>query len=112
MISPLPAVLDAEGHAAPAGVLRVRVVESESPADQARVVIEHRAIEQPQAPGIDEDPRAVRTLEHDVGRLGRGLPAEDIFEPRAAARLHANTEADLAHVALGQHLLDLLRRIL
>src|SRR5438876_11439552 len=109
MISPLPAVLDAEGHTAPAGVLRIRVVECEPSTDQARVVIEHRAVEQPQAPGIDEYPRAVGALEHDVSRFGRVLPAKNIFEPRAAAGLHANAEANLAHVAFGQHFLDLLR---
>src|SRR5205823_14234660 len=84
MISPLRAVLYAERHAAPACILCVRVVENEPLAHQARVVVEHGAVKQPKAPGIDEDLRAVRALEYDVCTLGRLLPAEYVLEPRAA----------------------------
>src|SRR3989442_15129264 len=59
-----------ERNAAPAGALGVRVIQHEALAQQARVVVEHRSIEQPQAPWIDKDPGAVRPLDDQIARSG------------------------------------------
>src|SRR6188508_1825887 len=54
---------------APAAALGVRVVENEPFAHQARVVVERRPVDEPEALGIDEDPRSFRTFEHVVAVL-------------------------------------------
>src|SRR5207237_8880800 len=112
VLTMLSRCLYAERHTAAAGALRVRVVEDEPLTEQARVVVEDSAFEQPEALGIDEHLRAHRALTDDVRVLGRLLPAEDVLEPRAAARLHADPETGRAKGALDQHLLDLVRRVL
>src|SRR5262249_32898332 len=70
---------------------------------------EHRPVQQAQAPGIDKDLRAVRTLNDEVRRPGRLLPAERVFESRTAAGLDTQPEARFAKAAPGEHLPDVSR---
>src|SRR6476661_5968367 len=56
---PLPARSRAEGAAAAAGLLRVRVVEHESACQQCRVVVERRPLEEHVALPVHEDLGAV-----------------------------------------------------
>ena len=59
---------------ASARALRVRVVEDEAAADQARVVVERGAVDEPVALRIDEDFRAVRRPRTRGRRRGASLP--------------------------------------
>src|SRR4026209_2534230 len=72
--------LDAETRPAPARALGVRVVEDEALADQARVVVECGPVDEPEAPGVDEYLRAVRTLEYVIAVPGGSLPGEHVTE--------------------------------
>ena len=55
-----------ERDAATTRALGVRVFEEKASADQARVVAEHRAVQQPEAPGIDKDPGAFRAFKYVI----------------------------------------------
>src|SRR5262245_41280454 len=68
-------------RAAPAAGLGVGVVEDESLAHQARVVVERRAIDESIALGIDEEPRSFWPVEHTVPFARTRLPGERIAEP-------------------------------
>ena len=74
----------------------MRILEDESLAQQARVVIERRAVEQPKAARIDEDFRAVRTDVDLIGRPGIRIPRKRVFEARASAGLDADAQRALA----------------
>src|SRR5882672_3930329 len=74
---------------AAAGAFRVGVVEEKAAAHQACVVVELGALEQRVAFRVDENPRAVRPVEHLVGRPGVLFPREYVLVAGAAARLDA-----------------------
>ena len=50
-------------------------------ADQARVVAEHRAVQQPEAARIDEDPGAFRTFKYVIAFAGCLFPGKRIPKP-------------------------------
>src|SRR5437763_16474742 len=104
-----PGGLRAEGTAAAAGRLRVRVVEDETLRQERRVVVERRAVEEEQTLLIDEDLRAVGPFEDLVPEPRRGVPPECVAEAGAAAPLHADTKTALADALLGHQRPDLLR---
>src|SRR6187551_199493 len=81
--------------------LGVRVVENEPFAHEARVVVERRPVDEPEALGIDEDPRAFRAFEHVVAVLRGRLPVEDVAQTRTPARLDADAEAALREPVTG-----------
>src|SRR5215510_11328392 len=89
----------------------MRVVEHKAFAQQAGVVVEDAAVEQPQAARIDEHLRAVRPLENRIAVLRRALPTEDVLEAGTAACLDADTEPRFATPALGQHRSDVCRGV-
>src|SRR5687767_226569 len=64
---------------APARALRVRVVELEAAAHQARVVIELGAVKQAVALRIDENSSAAGADEHAVGRARLFFPREHVL---------------------------------
>src|SRR6202521_2921932 len=100
-------VLDTEREAAATRALGVRVFEEKASADQARVVAEHRAVQQPEAPGIDEDPGALRTFKHVVVFARRLLPSKHVLEARAAAGLQPDPQPPLVHMLLVEQLPNL-----
>src|SRR5438094_4205488 len=102
--------LDAQRNAAAAGAGRLRVVDDESLAQQARVVVEHDAIEQTKAPRIHYHPRASRSVEHRVVGPRCGFPSENVFESGTAAGSDADPKRVLAALALREHLVDVRRR--
>ena len=75
---------------APARRLRVGVVEDETTADQAAVVIEHRAVQVQQAFLVDEDLRAVRPFEYLVAEPRFALPGKRVAQARTSAAFDAN----------------------
>src|SRR5215813_5471919 len=85
----------------------MRVVDDESSGQEARVVVQPDAVQQPETPGIDEHPRPVRTVEDRVAWSRRGFPAEGVFESRAAAGSDAEAQRTLAAPAPCEHLLNL-----
>src|SRR4051812_26797409 len=84
-----------ERAATAAGRLGVRVVEHETLADQVRVVVEHGPVQVQQALSVDEDLRALGTLEHLVAEPRLPFPREGVAQPRAAAALDADTQPAL-----------------
>src|SRR3954464_12122056 len=101
--------LGAEGAAAAARRLRVRVAEHKALRYQVRVVVEHRPVQEQQALLVDEDLGAVRPFEHFVAEPLLLLPRERIAQPRAAAALHADAQPALADALLGHQRPDLAR---
>src|SRR5262249_25299956 len=88
-------VLHIERDAAATRALGVWVFEEKAPADQTRVVPEHRAVQQPETPGIDEDLGAFRTLKHVIistwppfpGKTGLKAPARRRPSAQSAGHL-------------------------
>src|SRR6185436_16195665 len=72
--------------------LGVRVLEHEPAAEQARVVVERRPVEQPMTARIDPHAHALRSVENQIRVLRRRLPREDVLKAGAAAGLHADAE--------------------
>src|SRR5687768_17018700 len=107
---PVRRVSGAEGTAAAAGLLRVRVVEHETPSEQCRVVVERRALQEHVAFPVHEDLGAV-TFEHFVAKPRHLLPAEHVAQPGAAAALYADTQTTIGDALLGHQRFDLLRRV-
>src|ERR1700704_2240446 len=99
----------AEGAAAAAGRLRVRVVENEALGQQRGVVIESRPLEEEQALLVDEDFRAVRSVEHLVAQTRLAFPRKGVAQARTAATLHAHTKTPIADALLGHQRSDLPR---
>src|SRR5690242_6787540 len=97
----------AEGAAATAGLLRVRVVEHEPLGQKRRVVIERGALEEQVALLVDEDLRAV-ALEDFVSCSGFLLPGECVAQSRAAAAFDADTKTTIGDALLGHQRFDLL----
>src|SRR3712207_3333295 len=95
--------LDAERRAAAARGLGVRVVEDESLADEARVVVERRAVQKPVAARVDIHLGAVGSLEDVVAVARSGFPGERIAESGTSARLDADTESTLGDAVLQRH---------
>ena len=104
------AVLHRKRRAAAARALRMRVLEHEPAAEQGRVVVERRAVEQPMAARVDPDAHAVRSFEDEIGVARRRFPREDVLESRAAARLDADAKARGVGVLLLDQLLNLRSR--
>ena len=102
-------VHDTERDAAAARALGVRVFEEKASADQARVVAEHRAVQQPEAPGIDEDPGALRTFKHVIAFAGCLFPGKYVLEARAAAGLQPDPQGTLFMVRVREMFLNLSR---
>src|SRR5580704_5133995 len=100
----------AKRAAAAAGRLRVRVIEHEALADQARVVVEDGAVQVQQALLVDEDLRAVRPFEDLVADAGLLLPGEGVAQARAPAPLDADAQPALVDALLGHQLPDRARR--
>src|SRR5215813_5763643 len=98
----------AERAAAAACLLRVRIVEHETPRQQRSVVVERRAVQEQQALAIDVDLRAV-LLEDLIANPRLLLPGERVAQARTAAALHAHTETALVDALFGHQRLDLLR---
>ena len=88
----------------------MRVVDDESSAQEARVVVEYDAVQQPETPGIDEHLRPVPTVEYRVGLSRRCFPPERIFESRAASGSDAKTQRALSSLPPCEHLLNLCGR--
>src|ERR1700730_4654502 len=109
----LPAILrstsGAKRAAAAAGRFRVRVVEDEPLADQARVVVEDGAVQVQQALLVDEDLRAVRPFEDLVAQAGLLLPGEGVAQTRAPAPLDPDAQPTLVDALLGHQLPDRVR---
>ena len=84
----------------------MRVVENEALAHEARVVVERRPVDEPEALGIDEDPRSFRAFEHVVAVLRRRLPGEDLAQSRTPASLDADAESALREPVARDHLVD------
>src|SRR5687767_12898884 len=99
----------AEGAAAPAGLLRVRIVEHEPLGQQRGVVVERGALQKQIALLVHEDLRAV-ALEDLIADPRILLPGERVAQPRAAATLDADTKTAFADALLGHQRLDLLCR--
>jgi hypothetical protein len=76
------------------------VREREPFADEARVVIERGAVEEPVAFRIDEHLRAFGAVEHVVALPGFGFPRERIAQPGTAAGLDADPQAPLREAVL------------
>src|SRR5258706_568166 len=89
--APCP-LLCAEGTAAAAGRLRIRVVEHEALRKKCGVVVQRRAVEEQQALPVDEDLRAVRPLEDLVAQPRLAVPRERVAETGAPTALHAHTK--------------------
>src|ERR1700730_2441650 len=100
-------VLDTEREAAATRALGVRVFEEKASADQARGVAEHRAVQQPETPGIDEDPGAFRTVKHVIAFVGRLFPGKHVLEACAPAGLQPDPQATLFHVLLREQFSNL-----
>src|SRR5687768_3814272 len=100
----------AEGAAAAAGLLRVRVVEDEALCEQRRVVVECRSLQKQIALAVDEQLRPVGHGEDFIAQAGLALPPERVAEPRAAAAFHTHTKTAFADALLGHQRLDLLCR--
>src|SRR5829696_7058299 len=98
--------LDAKTRPTPTRTLGVRIIEDEPLADEARVVIERRPIDEPDALGIDEHLRSFRPFEHVVTVLGGRLPGKHVTQARAAASLDADAEAALREAVAHDHLVD------
>src|SRR5688572_7769442 len=81
----------AEGTAAAAVRLGVRVVEDEAFAEQVRVVVERRSVEEQMALLVDVDLRPLGALENLVAHPRLALPGERVAQPGAAAALDAHT---------------------
>src|SRR5688572_1327036 len=100
-------VHDTERDAAATCALGVRVFEEKASADQACVVAEHRAVQQPEASGIDEDPGAFRTFKHVIAFVGCLFPGKHVLEARAASGLQPDPQATLFDVLLGEQFSNL-----
>src|SRR5262245_21826491 len=100
----------AERTPAAARGLRVRVVEDEPFADQARVVVEHGAVQIQQALLVDVQLRAFRSLEHFVAEARLLLPREGVAEARATAALYSHAQTSVVDALLGHQGPDLPRR--
>src|SRR5262245_53608123 len=59
---------------------------------------------------VDENLRALGSLEDRVAEAWLALPGERVTESRAAAAFHAHTKTAFADALLGHQRLDLLRR--
>src|SRR5262245_7125143 len=90
----------AEGAAATAGLLRVRVVEHEPLGQKRCVVVERGALEEQVALLVDKDLRAI-AFEDLVASTGLLLPGERIAQPRATAAFDADTETAIGDALLG-----------
>src|SRR5260370_9805237 len=88
-------VLDTERDAAATRALGVRVLEEKASADQARVVAEHGAVQQPEAPGIDEDPGHFWTFKHVIAFVRRLFPGTHVLEPRPPPLLQPERQTTL-----------------
>src|SRR6187549_3427744 len=102
----IPGASRAEGAAATAGLLRVRVVEHEALGQKRGVVVECRALQKQIALLVDEDLGAV-ALEDLVTHPGFLLPGERVAQARATAALHADTKTAVVDALLGHQRLDL-----
>src|SRR5712691_8526808 len=96
----------AKRAAAAAGRFRVRVVEDEPLADQARVVVEDGPVQVQQALLVDEDLRALWPFEDLVADAGLLLPGEGVAQARAAAPLDPDAQPALVDALLGHQLPD------
>src|SRR5206468_5184864 len=101
--------LRAEGASTAAGHLRVGVLEHESPGDEIRVVIQHRAIQVQQAFPVDVQFRPERSLEHLVAQTGLLLPRKDVAQSRTAAALDADAQPAIVDALAGHQGADLAR---
>src|SRR4029453_17224918 len=96
----------------PAGPLGVRVVEEEPLADQARVIVERRAVDESVALLVYKNPGVLGALDDVIAFLRSRLPGKHVAQPGAAPGLDADTEpAGLKPVFLG-HFSDELARVL
>src|SRR5262249_3939108 len=95
-----------------AGALGLRVFEDKAFADQARVVVQRRPVEEPEALLVDEHLRVVGPFDHLIVWPRLGFPGKDIAQPRAPARLDPNPQSATRHPLLIEQLLDLFAGIL
>jgi len=77
-------------------------VKDEPFADQVRVVVENRSPQEQKALFIDEDLRAIGTLEHLVAEARFLVPRKRVAQTRAATGLDADTKTTLSE-ALTRH---------
>src|SRR5262245_12050992 len=105
----LPGASRAEGTAAAAGLLRVRVVEHEALRKERGVVVERRAVQEEIALLVHENLGAV-TFEDLVTETGHLLPGKGVAQARAATALDTDTQTAIADALLGHQRLDLVRR--
>src|SRR5712672_1611695 len=103
--------LGSERATAPASSLRVRVVEDEPFAEQARVVLEDGPVQVQEALLVDEDLRAVRPLEHLVARPRLLFPREGVTQARAAAAFDPDAESALGDALLRHQRADFPPRV-
>src|SRR5579872_2740720 len=96
--------LHAERRSAAAAALGVRVVEDETLADEARVVIERRPVEVREALRIHVDARALGAVEHVIAVTRARFPGERIAEPGTAAGLDPDPETAARDALFGRHL--------
>src|SRR5258705_12024286 len=99
----------AEGTAATAGRLRVRVMEDEALRQKRGVVVERGPVQEQQALLVHEDPGAIRPLEYLVAKSRLAIPRKRVAQPRAAAAFDAHTKTAIADALLGHQRPDLLR---
>src|SRR5687768_969892 len=104
--------LDAERGSASTRRLGIRVVEDEPLADQTRVVVERRAVDEAVTFRVDENLGAVRPFEHVIAGARRRLPGERVAQTRAAAGLDADAQTAIGEAVLRGHLLDELSCVL
>src|SRR5262245_15729746 len=97
----------AEGAAAAAGVLRVRIVKDKPTREQRRVVVERGAPEKQVALPVHEDLCAV-VFEHLVAGARHLLPREGVAQARTPAAFHAHTKTTVADALFLHQRLDLL----
>src|SRR4030095_2349971 len=105
----IPGASRAEGTAAAAGLLRVRVVEDEALRKERGVVVERRALEEEKALLVHENLGAV-TFEDFVAETGHLLPGKGVAQARAATALDTDTETAIADALFGHQRFDLVRR--
>src|SRR5258705_2048323 len=98
----------AEGTAATAGRLRVRVMEDEALRQKRGVVVERGPVQEQQALLVDEDPGAIRPLEYLVAESRLAIPRERVTQPRAAPTLYAHTKTPITDTLLCHHSSELL----
>src|SRR5687768_6376356 len=90
----------------------MRIGKNEALAHQAGVVIEGRAVDEPEAFRVDEHLRAIGPVEYLVAVPRTGLPGEGVAQSRAAASLDSDAEPAVRKPVLLGHFPDELPRVL